>query len=82
MTTEAGLALVLVRAYTRLFPISSDVKGRQMWFDLDHVDLSPGRRDYLQYKFGTVKILNGRNGMFLPWFIQMCALSPPRSRFV
>ncbi|QRW21732.1 betaine lipid synthase [Rhizoctonia solani] len=43
----------------------------QMWFDLDHVDLSPGRRDYLQYKFGTVKILNGRNGMFLPWFIQM-----------
>ncbi|KAF8750783.1 hypothetical protein RHS01_08892 [Rhizoctonia solani] len=43
----------------------------QMWFDLDHVDLSPGRRDYLQYKFGTVKILNGRNGMFLPWFIQI-----------
>ncbi|CAE6397523.1 unnamed protein product [Rhizoctonia solani] len=38
----------------------------QIWFDLDHVDLSPGRRDYLQYKFGTVKILNGRNGMFLP----------------
>ncbi|ELU37705.1 betaine lipid synthetase, putative [Rhizoctonia solani AG-1 IA] len=43
----------------------------QMWFDLDHVDLSPGRRDYLQYKFGTVKILNGRNGMFLSWFIQI-----------
>ncbi|QRV79652.1 betaine lipid synthase [Ceratobasidium sp. AG-Ba] len=43
----------------------------QMWFDLDHVDLSPGRRDYLQYKFGTVKVLNGRNNLSIPWFIQI-----------
>lgn len=53
------------------------IKGilcRQMWFDLDHVDLSPGRRDYLQYKFGTVKVLNNRNNLFLPWFVQMLVL--------
>ncbi|KAG9124807.1 hypothetical protein FRC07_010149 [Ceratobasidium sp. 392] len=43
----------------------------QMWFDLDHVDLSPGRRDYLQYKFGTIKVLNGRNDLSIPWFVQM-----------
>ncbi|KAG8708678.1 hypothetical protein FRC09_001099 [Ceratobasidium sp. 395] len=43
----------------------------QMWFDLDHVNLSPGRRDYLQYKFGTVKVLNGRNNLGIPWFIQI-----------
>lgn len=43
----------------------------QMWFDLDHVDLSPGRRDYLQYKFGTVKVVNGRNNLFIPWFVQI-----------
>jgi hypothetical protein len=44
---------------------------RQTWFDLDHVDLSPGRRDYLQYKFGTVKVLNGRNNFSIPWLVQM-----------
>lgn len=27
----------------------------QIWFDFDHVDLSPGRRDYLEYRFGTVR---------------------------
>jgi betaine lipid synthase len=26
----------------------------QIWFDFDHVSLSPHRRDYLEYKFGTV----------------------------
>lgn len=26
----------------------------QIWFDFDHVSLSPLRRDYLEYKFGTV----------------------------
>ncbi|KAG8722187.1 hypothetical protein FRC08_005936 [Ceratobasidium sp. 394] len=43
----------------------------QMWFDLDHVSLSPGRRDYLQYKFGTIKVLNGRNNLSIPWFVQI-----------
>jgi betaine lipid synthase len=27
----------------------------QIWFDFDHVSLSPHRRDYLEYKFGTVR---------------------------
>lgn len=26
----------------------------QIWFDFDHISLSPLRRDYLEYKFGTV----------------------------
>jgi hypothetical protein len=28
----------------------------QIWFDFDHVSLSPHRRDYLEYKFGTVRL--------------------------
>lgn len=28
----------------------------QIWFDFDHVSLSPHRRDYLEYKFGTVSV--------------------------
>ena len=28
----------------------------QIWFDFDHVSLSPLRRDYLEYKFGTVRV--------------------------
>lgn len=28
----------------------------QIWFDFDHVSLSPDRRDYLQYRFGTVSV--------------------------
>ncbi|KAJ7783043.1 hypothetical protein B0H16DRAFT_1658444 [Mycena metata] len=27
----------------------------QIWFDFDHVSLSPARRSYLEYKFGTVR---------------------------
>jgi betaine lipid synthase len=26
----------------------------QIWFDFDHISVSPHRRDYLEYKFGTV----------------------------
>lgn len=36
----------------------------QIWFDLDHVSLSPLRREYLEHKFGTVKSYNGRNNFF------------------
>ncbi|KAF8210227.1 hypothetical protein K438DRAFT_1809216 [Mycena galopus ATCC 62051] len=39
----------------------------QIWFDLDHVSLGPARRSYLEYKFGTVKTLNGRNRFILPF---------------
>ena len=29
----------------------------QIWFDFDHVSLGPQRREYLEYKFGTVRDL-------------------------
>ncbi|CAO3579711.1 unnamed protein product [Absidia cylindrospora] len=43
----------------------------QMWFDLDHIQLAPGRRDYLEYKFGTIKSLNRRNHFIVPYLIQI-----------
>jgi betaine lipid synthase len=36
-----------------------------MWFDQDNVYLSPGRREYLEHKFKTVKTFSGFN-RFLP----------------
>lgn len=41
------------------------------WFELDHIHLYPGRRDYLEYKFGTIKSLNRRNHFIIPYVIQM-----------
>ncbi|CEJ01538.1 hypothetical protein RMCBS344292_15562 [Rhizopus microsporus] len=41
------------------------------WFELDHIHLYPGRRDYLEYKFGTIKSLNRRNHFIIPYLIQM-----------
>ncbi|KAI8061517.1 uncharacterized protein B0P05DRAFT_590679 [Gilbertella persicaria] len=43
----------------------------QAWFELDHINLTPGRRDYLEYKFGTIKSLNRRNHFIVPYLIQM-----------
>ncbi|EPQ56989.1 hypothetical protein GLOTRDRAFT_127372 [Gloeophyllum trabeum ATCC 11539] len=43
----------------------------QIWFDFDHVSLSPHRRDYLEYKFGTVKSYNGRNRFVLPFIVRI-----------
>ncbi|KAL7314425.1 hypothetical protein PS15m_005996 [Mucor circinelloides] len=43
----------------------------QAWFELDHINLQPGRRDYLEYKFGTIKSLNRRNHFIIPYLIQM-----------
>ncbi|KAI7864223.1 uncharacterized protein EV154DRAFT_541102 [Mucor mucedo] len=43
----------------------------QAWFELDHIHLGPGRRDYLEYKFGTIKSLNRRNHFIIPYLIQM-----------
>ncbi|KIK86599.1 hypothetical protein PAXRUDRAFT_831896 [Paxillus rubicundulus Ve08.2h10] len=43
----------------------------QIWFDLDHVSLSPHRRDYLEYKFGTVKTYNGRNRFIIPFIVRI-----------
>lgn len=43
----------------------------QAWFELDHIHLEPGRRDYLEYKFGTIKSLNRRNHFIVPYLIQI-----------
>lgn len=33
----------------------------RLWFEFDHVYLDGARRDYLEYRFGTIKSLNLRN---------------------
>nr|KAJ3420957.1 hypothetical protein HK105_004835 [Polyrhizophydium stewartii] len=38
-----------------------------IWFDQDNVYLSPGRREYLEHKFKTVKALNGLNQFIKPF---------------
>ncbi|KIY74282.1 S-adenosyl-L-methionine-dependent methyltransferase [Cylindrobasidium torrendii FP15055 ss-10] len=43
----------------------------QIWFDFDHVSLSPARRAYLEYRFGTVKSYNGRNRFILPFIVRI-----------
>ncbi|TDL26086.1 S-adenosyl-L-methionine-dependent methyltransferase [Rickenella mellea] len=43
----------------------------QIWFDFDHVSLSPQRREYLEYKFGTVKTYNGRNRFIIPFLVRI-----------
>ncbi|WYZ44274.1 hypothetical protein EsH8_VII_000710 [Colletotrichum jinshuiense] len=41
------------------------------WFDLDRVGLEAGRRDYLEYKFGTVLTVNTRNHALgrIPYYV-------------
>lgn len=43
----------------------------QIWFDFDHINLAPGRRDYVEYKFGTLKCLNDRNHFVVPYLVQI-----------
>ncbi|KAF9233272.1 hypothetical protein BU15DRAFT_90430 [Melanogaster broomeanus] len=51
----------------------------QIWFDFDHVSLSPHRRDYLEYKFGTVKTYNGRNRFIIPFITVLYLAGRSRS---
>ncbi|POR31647.1 Uncharacterized protein TPAR_08150 [Tolypocladium paradoxum] len=41
------------------------------WFDFDRVGLEPSRRDYVEYKFGTVLNINGRNRSlgYIPYYV-------------
>ncbi|CBX91144.1 hypothetical protein IAQ61_002607 [Plenodomus lingam] len=44
------------------------------WFEIDRVNLEPARRDYLEYRFGTILGINARNNFFgsgikLPYYI-------------
>lgn len=42
-----------------------------IWFDFDHINLHPCRREYLEYKFDTVKCFNGRNHFIIPYLVQI-----------
>ncbi|KAK1755234.1 hypothetical protein QBC47DRAFT_212254 [Echria macrotheca] len=49
------------------------------WFDLDRVALEPGRRDYLEYRLGTILTANSRNYMLgsIPYYIWLgCHKNP------
>ena len=41
------------------------------WFEFDHVDLNPARRDYLSHKFECVKSASFRNDMVLSWAVSI-----------
>lgn len=41
------------------------------WFALDHIQLHPARRDYLEHKFGTIKCFNGRNHFIIPGLVRI-----------
>ena len=41
------------------------------WFALNHIELHPARRDYLEHKFGTLKCFNGRNNFVIPYLVQI-----------
>ncbi|KPM37398.1 hypothetical protein AK830_g9159 [Neonectria ditissima] len=51
------------------------------WFDLDRVGLEPSRRDYLEYKFGTVLNVNTRNKGLgaIPYYIWLGCHKKPFS---
>ncbi|RYP52077.1 hypothetical protein DL769_010727 [Monosporascus sp. CRB-8-3] len=51
------------------------------WFDIDRVALEPGRRDYLEYRFGTVLNVNSRNYVLgaIPYYIWLGAHKQPLS---
>ncbi|KAJ6630276.1 hypothetical protein B0H10DRAFT_1983869 [Mycena sp. CBHHK59/15] len=43
----------------------------QIFFEFDHVYLSAAQRTYLEYRFGTIKIFNGRNHFVVPHIVQI-----------
>ncbi|KAK4218259.1 hypothetical protein QBC37DRAFT_437525 [Rhypophila decipiens] len=51
------------------------------WFDLDKVSLEPGRRDYLEYRFGSVLTANSRNYTLgaIPYYIWLGCHNRPFS---
>ncbi|KAI8629646.1 S-adenosyl-L-methionine-dependent methyltransferase [Xylariaceae sp. FL1651] len=51
------------------------------WFDIDRVALEPGRRDYLEYRFGTVLNVNTRNYVLgaIPYYIWLGSRKQPLS---
>ncbi|KAK8072078.1 hypothetical protein PG996_005426 [Apiospora saccharicola] len=51
------------------------------WFDIDRVALEPGRRDFLEYRFGTVLNVNNRNCAlgYIPYYIWLGTHKRPMS---
>jgi betaine lipid synthase len=51
------------------------------WFDLDRVSLEPSRRDYLEYRFGTVLGINSRNYSLgsIPYYVWLGCHKKPFS---
>ncbi|KAF5138086.1 Protein-L-isoaspartate O-methyltransferase [Metarhizium anisopliae] len=51
------------------------------WFDFDRVGLEPSRRDYLEYKFGTVLNINERNKTlgYIPFYVWVGCQKKPFS---
>ncbi|KAK3355884.1 hypothetical protein B0H65DRAFT_413806 [Neurospora tetraspora] len=51
------------------------------WFDADRVSLEPARRDYLEYRFGTVLTVNARNNTLgvIPYYIWLGCHKKPFS---
>jgi betaine lipid synthase len=49
------------------------------WFELDRVSLEPGRRDYLEYRFGTILSINSRNYALgsIPYYIWLGCQKKP-----
>ncbi|GAA5862038.1 hypothetical protein JCM8547_001566 [Rhodosporidiobolus lusitaniae] len=72
---------VSARETTSIAGVIGDVASRQCsywsrlfwlhWFELDHVDLHPSRRQYLEHRFSTIKSFNARNGFILPGLISI-----------
>lgn len=51
------------------------------WFDVDRVGLEAGRRDYLEYRFGTVLCANSRNYLLgaIPYYVWIGCQKKPSS---
>jgi betaine lipid synthase len=51
------------------------------WFDIDRVALEPGRRDYLEYRFGTILSADDRNYLLggIPFYIWIGCQKKPAS---
>lgn len=52
------------------------------WFDFDRVALESGRRDYLEYKYGTILNLNSRNRSlgYIPYYVWVGCQKKPFSK--
>ncbi|KAH9906300.1 hypothetical protein F4778DRAFT_642168 [Xylariomycetidae sp. FL2044] len=68
-----GLVNRHVNAFSRMF--------WRAWFDLDRVGLEPARRDYLEYRFGTILNANTRNYVLggIPYYIWLGSHKRPSS---